>query len=82
MNIGDIFSPSSTGDTPIGEATDGLPNAYTSPSSGSKDSAVRDYASRTAANLRSIVERRFSRMNEAHDRIRTKLLAAHQPEAK
>ncbi len=86
MNIGDTFTPSSTGDTQIGDATDGLRNAYTSRSTsrwtGRKDSAVRKYATRTAANLRAIVERRFMRMSEAHDRIRTELLASHSSHMK
>lgn len=86
MNIGETFSPGSTGDTQIGDAGDGLNNTYASlssePPSRRKDSAVRGYATRTAANLRSIVERRFMRMSQAHDRIRTELLQAHQPEAK
>ena len=44
-----------------------------------RHSVVRVYATRTAANLRSIVERRFRRMSEAHDRIRTELLARDPP---
>jgi hypothetical protein len=32
--------------------------------------------------LRSIVERRFRRMFDAHDRIRTELLASHLPHTK
>ena len=86
MNIGDTHSPSSRGETKIVEATDGLTNAHstlsTRRSTGRKDSSGKGYAARTARNLRSIVERRFKRMSEAHDRIRTELLAAHQPEAK
>ena len=31
--------------------------------------------------VRSIVERRFMSMNEAHDRIRTELLGSHDPVA-
>jgi hypothetical protein len=45
----------------------------------SSEPVVRNYAMRTATNLRSIVERRFRRMSEAHDRIRTELLARHPP---
>jgi len=81
MNIGDTLSPSKPSDTPIGDATNGLTNAYaslsTAQSTGRKDSGVREYATRTATNLRSIVELRFMRMSEAHDRIRTELLASH-----
>lgn len=81
MNIGDTPSPRSLGETKIVDATDGLTNAYTSlskaGSNGRKGSSGSGYAARTARNLRSIVERRFKRMSEAHDRIRTKLLASH-----
>lgn len=79
MNIGDTHSPSLRGETKIVEATDGLTNAHsslsTAQSTGRKDG--RGYAARTARNLRSIVERRFKRMSEAHDRIRAELLASH-----
>lgn len=78
MNIGDTFSPR---DFQISDAADHLINGYASPSSPrstrGKDSAVRDHATRTATNLRSIVEGRFMRMSEAHDRIRTELLTTH-----
>lgn len=83
MNIGETFSPSSTVDTQMAEPVNDLMSPYASVSTarpnGRKDSAVRQYASKTAANLRSIVERRFMRMSEAHDRIRTELLARHPP---
>ena len=85
MNIDDAFSPSTAADTQIGDATDDLRDAYASPSSArstGRDSAVRDYATRTATNLRSTVERRFMRMSEAHDRIRTELLASHSSHVK
>ena len=39
-----------------------------------------DYDRGSNRDLRSVVERRFKRMNEAHDRIRTALLA-HPPHA-
>jgi len=81
MNMGETSSPSSMGETRIVEAADGLRNAYTSLSTasptGREDSSAESYGARTARNLRSIVERRFKRMSEAHDRIRTKLLASH-----
>ncbi len=81
LNIRDTFLPSKTSDTQVGQGTDRLMNGYASPSTprstDRKDSAVRDYATRTATNLRSIVERRFMRMSEAHDRIRRELLASH-----
>ncbi len=38
-----------------------------------------DDNSAPARNFRSVVERRFKRMNEAHDRIRTELLGADPP---
>ncbi|MGI9068095.1 MAG: hypothetical protein ACR2HX_17040 [Pyrinomonadaceae bacterium] len=83
MNIGDSLSPSSTVDTQMAEPVTDLMSPYasvsTERSTGRKDSAVRQYATRTAANLRSIVERQFMRMSEAHDRIRTELLARHPP---
>ena len=77
----DTFLPSKMSYTQIGGGTDHPMNGYASPSTPRstrrKDSAVRDYANRTATNLRSIVERRFMRMSEAHDRIRTELLTSH-----
>ena len=83
MNIGSTFLPSKRSNTQIGDATDDLTNGYASPSTaGEKDSAVREYANRTATNLRSLVERRFMRMSEAHDRIRTELLASHSSQMK
>ena len=81
QNIRDTFLPGKTSDTQIGDSTDRQMNGYASSSTprstGRKDSAMRDYATRTATNLRSIVERRFMRMSEAHDRIRNELLASH-----
>jgi len=81
LNIGDTFFPNKPSHREIGGANDPLINGYATPSSprstGRKDSAVRGYATRTATNLRSIVERRFMRMSEAHDRIRRELLASH-----
>ena len=86
MNIGDTFLPSKPSDTQTGDASDHLMNGYASPSSprstGRNDSAIKDYATRTASNLRSIVERRFMRMSEAHDRIRTELLTSHSSHMK
>jgi hypothetical protein len=79
MNIGDTLSPILRVDTQMAEPVDDLMSPYasvsTARSTGRKGSAIR----RTAANLRSIVERRFMRMSEAHDRIRTELLARHPP---
>ena len=86
LNIGDTFLPKKPSHTQIGDATDPLMNGYASPSisrsAGRKDSAIRDYATRTATNLRSTVERRFMRMSEAHDRIRTELLTSYSPHMK
>jgi hypothetical protein len=83
-NIGDTFMLGKPDDTQIGDAPDHLRNGYASIPrlAGRKDSALRDYASRTATNLRSIVERRFMRMSEAHDRIRTQLLTSHSSHMK
>src|SRR5216683_1365508 len=81
MNIGDTFSESKSSATKISDGTDDLTNGYASPSNqrstGRKDSEVKDYSTRTATNLRSIVEHRFMRMSRAHDRIRTELLGSH-----
>ena len=80
MNMVETPSPSSMGETKLVDAADGLTNAYTTSiasATGRGDSSRQGYAVRTARNLRSIVERRFKRMSEAHDRIRTKLLASH-----
>lgn len=86
MNNADAFFPSLTSDTEIGDAGNGLTGAHaslsTARSTGRKDSSARGYATRTAANLRSIVERRFMRMSQTHDRIRTELLARHPPQAR
>lgn len=86
MSIVKTDSTNSMGKTQIDETTDSLTNGYASlskgPSTGRKDSPVRGYAARTAANLRSIVERRFMRMSETHDRIRTELLASHSADLK
>jgi hypothetical protein len=65
--------------TQIGDASNRLASDGEADSS---ESIVRNYATRTAANLPSIVERRFRRMSEAHDRIRTELLARHPPDAR
>jgi len=81
LNIGDTLLPSKPSDTQIADATDHLMNGYAAPSSprstGQMDSLGKDYATGTARNLRSIVEGRFMRMSEAHDRIRTELLTSH-----
>lgn len=44
------------------------------------NSSMVDYDRSSIRDLRSVVERRFKSMNEAHDRIRTELLA-HSPRA-
>ena len=86
LDIGDTFLPNKASDTQIGDASDPVMNAYASRASqrstGRKDLAVRDYATRTATNLRSTVERRFMRMSEAHDRIRTELLTSYSSDIK
>ena len=83
MNFGDTFLPSSTVANQIGDPADGLTNRYdlasTERSSGRKDPG-REYDTTTDSNLRSRVERRFMRMSEVHDRIRTKLLRRRPPE--
>jgi hypothetical protein len=80
MDSGNFFSPSAQ-NLPSGDTTESFMETGASRSGGrstrGKTSPVRDYATRTAASLRSIVERRYMRMNEAHDRIRTELLASH-----
>lgn len=83
MSIVNTVSTSKTGKTQIDDPGDNLTNEYASlsivGSPGRKDSPVREYAARTAWNLRSIVERQFMRMSETHDRIRTERLARHPP---
>jgi hypothetical protein len=76
-----------TSDTPAFSPTlnmqiDNAATGYDALSGKAQDSVVRKYATRTAANLRSIVERRFRRMSEAHDRIRAELLSAHSSQVK
>ncbi|HVQ38592.1 MAG TPA: hypothetical protein VMS31_13735 [Pyrinomonadaceae bacterium] len=51
------------------EAGEAPPNLF--------DSAAMGYPGETPASQRSVVERRYLRMSEAHDRIRTELLAQH-----
>ena len=79
LNIGDTFFPNKPSRREIGGANDPLINGYAPPSSqlstGRDDSGRGAYAITTAT--RSIVERRFMRMSEAHDRIRSELLASH-----
>jgi hypothetical protein len=82
MNTSDTAALSPSLNTPIGDASHPLVSPYDTQSSEANDSVVRKYATRTAANLRSIVERRFRRMSEAHDRIRSELLARHPPHAR
>jgi hypothetical protein len=81
MNISETLAMSSALSPKLGEASINLAEAgetiSTAPSTEPGDSAARGYRTRTAPNLRSIVERRFRRMSEAHDRIRSELLAAH-----
>jgi len=82
MNTSDTLALSPSLNTPIGDASNPLVSPGETQSGEANDSVVRKYATRTAANLRSIVERRFKRMSEAHDRIRTELLARHSPHAR
>ena len=97
MNTGDTLALAAALNTQVGDAptkelrhahllTHGLANPYETGSTERlterKHSSVRVYATRTSANLRAIVERRFKRMSEAHDRIRTELLAAHSSQMK
>jgi hypothetical protein len=97
MNTGDTLALAAAVNAQVGDAptkglrhadllTHGLANSCETGSTERltepKHSSVRVYATRTSANLRSIVERRFKRMSEAHDRIRTKLLAAHLSQMK
>ncbi len=42
-----------------------------------RDPPARDNGVTSAGNLRSTVERQFMRMNEAHDRHRTQVLASY-----
>jgi hypothetical protein len=82
MNTGDTFRPQSTDNSDVGNLAPDLiaASASTGEPAGQKNSGVREYAAaRTASNLCSIVERRFMRMNEAHDRIRAELLARYPP---
>jgi len=61
-------------------ASDSLfpPQYFTAPAV--PNGSIVDYDNGPTSDLRSVVERRFKRMNEAHDRIRTELLA-HPPHA-
>jgi hypothetical protein len=67
-----IDAPSTAGSSDHGNAP-----SFLSKASGRRDAAVGGYGARSSRNLRSILERGFMRMNEAHDRIRTKVLATH-----
>jgi hypothetical protein len=82
MNTNDTLALSHSLNTPIGDASNPLVSARDTQPREANNSVVRKYATRTAANLRSIVERRFRRMSEAHDRIRTELLQRHPPRAR
>ena len=79
LNLGDTFFPNKPSHREFGGANDPLINGYATPSSqlstGRDDLALRDDA--TSPETRSIVEHQFMRMSEAHDRIRTELLASH-----
>lgn len=46
---------------------------------GTPGGSTGDHEAASSRDLRAVVERRFKRMNEAHDRIRTEMLAAHPP---
>jgi len=80
VNTGDTFRPHSIDNS---DACNSAPDmmaasASTGEPGGRKNSPIREYgAARTASNLVSIVQRRFVRMNEAHDRIRAELLARY-----
>jgi hypothetical protein len=80
MNTGDSFLTSSVPDIRTGDTS----NTHTNRSDslnidglGEARDVVTDDPNRTTGTSLSIVERRFSRMSEAHDRIRTELLARH-----
>ena len=47
-----------------------------------RGSSVPDNNVNSAGSLRSVVERQFMRMNEAHDRHRTQILASYSPNMK
>lgn len=86
MNVGDNVSTSLmrlTGTNQI-EARPAISSPLFQPQSltakGMPTGSTVDHDSAPARDLRSVVERRFMRMNEAHDRIRTELLCSHAPE--
>ena len=86
MNKRGAFFPSSIGEMQMAAANSGFARAYTSLvskfSRRKEDSAVADYSGRAATSVRSGVERQFTRMAEAHDRIRAELLARYTPHAR
>jgi hypothetical protein len=81
MNTCDTLALGAVLNTPAGEAPSSLANSRETrsrqQSTKRKDSVGRAYLTRTASDLRSIVERRFMRMSETHDRIRTELLGRY-----
>lgn len=86
MNTCETLALGTALNAPVGEAPNGLANSCETRSAEQsterKDSVGSLYLTRTASNLRSIVERRFMGMSEAHDRIRTELLARDSPRAR
>jgi hypothetical protein len=82
MDIGNIFSPGSTGNNQRE-----VESTFTRPRRPPNNSAltrgenlfVGDFEPQPRRDLRALVAHRFMLMNEAHNRIRTKLLGSRSP---
>jgi hypothetical protein len=77
-----IFSTSSAGITRIEATTQSQASRETAAIGAVRASSFGAHDAKSTGRLRSIVERRFRRMFDAHDRIRTELLASHLPHTK
>jgi hypothetical protein len=72
-----LFPGSSAGTTRIAATPQSQANQETTPIGGIRSSSFGAHDMKSTGRLRSLVERRFRRMFDAHDRIRTQLLASH-----
>jgi hypothetical protein len=80
MDVGNILSPDSIGNSSLEVESSITPSSRHA--NRSDFWRIRNISRRTSRlqsprNLREAVERRFMRMTQAHDRIRTKLLASY-----
>lgn len=82
MQVGNTLSPSSTNNRRAAASSINSQHKHRSNSRARRNVSHGDSRMHSARDLRATVARRFMRMNEAHDRIRTELLASHSLDMK